>query len=44
MHPSVARARELHDLVERYIETRRRAFLPQASMSATCSSSRTPAR
>lgn len=30
MHPSVTRARELHDLMERYIETRRRAFLPHA--------------
>lgn len=30
MHPSVTRARELHDLMERYIETRRRAFLPRA--------------
>lgn len=29
MHPAVPRAREFHDLMERYIETRRRAFLAQ---------------
>lgn len=34
MHPSVARARELHDLFERYIETRRRAFYPRVQRIA----------
>lgn len=29
MHPSTKRARDLHDLMERYIETRRRALLPK---------------
>lgn len=34
MHPSPKRAREFHDLMERYIETRRRAFLPRVRAMA----------
>lgn len=34
MHPDVRRARELHDIIEKYIETRRRAFLPSVQRMA----------